>query len=314
MEASDGNRHVKVFLHCPNCRADLSHTIRDTLLLRKADSLRHEEYEDAAAAASPLPRIRNMNASHVQLRDALQQPSVRTAIAQARRLEAEYLGLEYKRCSPEKQTPPSQESQQLDHEEWGVEMDLIGGVHQSFRMPKPPTPKVAQPQPRTKCDPSLFAGLDYFLSNDERFFVTDLMTSGNPENLAKAAQIRYSVSPIRKDSQKVAIIMDCPRNPQQSSSSVFELIAESEEAHLHHEIKEMSKILGKPVTTPVLSRVAEHRVLDRDLKQQALFHTKFPIPVRMPKCIEIDFGEIFELQFVDHVWDGKGSLLCCRTT
>ena len=30
MEASDGNLHVKIFLHCPNCRSDLSLSIRDT--------------------------------------------------------------------------------------------------------------------------------------------------------------------------------------------------------------------------------------------------------------------------------------------
>jgi hypothetical protein len=35
-EASDGNRHVKVKLQCPQCRGSLIHTIRDTLLMRKA--------------------------------------------------------------------------------------------------------------------------------------------------------------------------------------------------------------------------------------------------------------------------------------
>lgn len=35
-EASDGNRHVKVKLQCPQCRGTLKYTIRDTLLMRKA--------------------------------------------------------------------------------------------------------------------------------------------------------------------------------------------------------------------------------------------------------------------------------------
>ena len=35
--ASDGNLHVKVHLRCPSCRSDLSSSIRDTVLLRKAD-------------------------------------------------------------------------------------------------------------------------------------------------------------------------------------------------------------------------------------------------------------------------------------
>ncbi|KAL7447387.1 hypothetical protein ACHAXM_010597 [Skeletonema potamos] len=33
--ASDGNRHVKVRLNCPNCRADISKTIEDTIRLRQ---------------------------------------------------------------------------------------------------------------------------------------------------------------------------------------------------------------------------------------------------------------------------------------
>lgn len=37
MEASDGSRQVKVFLQCPNCRDDLSKSIRHTLILRTAD-------------------------------------------------------------------------------------------------------------------------------------------------------------------------------------------------------------------------------------------------------------------------------------
>jgi len=34
--ASDGNRHVKVHLNCPNCRSDISKTIEDTIRLRQA--------------------------------------------------------------------------------------------------------------------------------------------------------------------------------------------------------------------------------------------------------------------------------------
>ena len=33
--ASDGNRHVKVHLNCPNCRADISGTIEKTIVLRR---------------------------------------------------------------------------------------------------------------------------------------------------------------------------------------------------------------------------------------------------------------------------------------
>jgi len=33
--ASDGNRHVKVHLNCPNCRADISDTIEGTIIDRR---------------------------------------------------------------------------------------------------------------------------------------------------------------------------------------------------------------------------------------------------------------------------------------
>jgi PDZ domain len=44
--ASDGNRHVKIWLKCPQCRGDLTHTINDTILLRKAKTA--ERYLDVA--------------------------------------------------------------------------------------------------------------------------------------------------------------------------------------------------------------------------------------------------------------------------
>jgi hypothetical protein len=44
--ASDGNRHVKIWLKCPQCRGDLTHTIDDTILLRKAKNA--ERYLDLA--------------------------------------------------------------------------------------------------------------------------------------------------------------------------------------------------------------------------------------------------------------------------
>lgn len=42
--ASDGNRHVKVRLQCPQCRSNLSNTIEDTLLMRKAKTA--EQYQE----------------------------------------------------------------------------------------------------------------------------------------------------------------------------------------------------------------------------------------------------------------------------
>lgn len=316
MEASDGNRHVKVFLHCPNCRAELSHTIRDTLLLRKADAVLQaiQRKTTSTGIANSYDDDNALSASQLQLMDALQQPQVQAAIVRARRMEAAYLGREYKVVETKQQQ--QQQQQEVEYEEWGVEMDLVRGVHQSFRMPKPPTPRAKKEQPRTKVDASLFPGLDYFLSDDERIFVTDLMTRGEPDKLVEAARILHSIAHnVSTDSMpdnRKPLASSSSNNTQNPKtlfkhSSVFQLIAESEEAHKNREVRETKKILGKnsPMPLPAaVTRASEHRTLERDLKKQAHFQKLFPIPVRMPKVIEIDLRDKFDMQFVDHEWDG----------
>ena len=314
MEASDGNRHVKISLHCPNCRSDLSHTIRDTLLLRKIDELLIL-YESCDKDATKL------TAKQLQLKDALHQPRVQAAIACARQSEAEYLGREYNVVETPI-LPPSTRSQQssqnkldVDYEEWGVEMDLESGVHKSFREPRSPSPRARRELPKTKVDTSLFPGLDYFLTDDERFLVTDLLTRGEPDLLSEAAQILRSVAlgsrnpPVLKP-----LVADNDGkgadNPKKLTklSSVFELIAESEKAHLERHVKEFQKISGKPAiptyTPAAVIRATQHRALERDLKRQAHFKKLFPIPVRMPKVIEIDLSGSFDMLFVDSEWNG----------
>ena len=53
--ASDGNRHVKVHLNCPNCRADISDTIEGTIIdRRKALSKELEKVPDSELSAKEL--------------------------------------------------------------------------------------------------------------------------------------------------------------------------------------------------------------------------------------------------------------------
>lgn len=319
IEASDGNRHVKVSLHCPNCRSDLSHTIRDTLLLRKADALLIL-YENCGKDDKKL------TAKQLQLKDALRQAKVQAAIACARQSEADYLGRE---CvvetpilllSPQRSQQSSQNNLKDDYEEWGVEMDLERGVHRSFREPRSPSPRVRKELPRTKVDSSLFPGLDYFLTDDERFIVTDLLTRGEPDLLSEAAQILRSVAfESRNVTAAKPSFVECDdietTNPKvlTKHSSVYELIAESEKAHFDHHVKEIEKALGKPVvplpvvqtlTSRAVNRAMQHRALERDLKRQAHFKKLFPTPVRLPKVIEIDLSGVLDMLFVDNQWNG----------
>lgn len=233
----------------------------------------------------------NLSASLLRLKDDIDQPRVQAAISEARRLEAAFLGRDYVVDVVEEQ------EQYFSDEEEGVEMDLVRGVHQSFHTPRGPPPTIQNNKAATTVDPSLFAGLDYFLSDDERLYVTDLMTTGESRELAEAAHILYSVAQISKEPKQKCKM---PR-----ISSVSQLIAESEEAHHIHDIKMIEKVIGNVnVFRPAETKVAQHRILERDLKKQALFQQLFPVPVRMPKCIEIDLQGIFELRFVVNEWNG----------
>jgi hypothetical protein len=244
-EASDGNYHVKVFLHCPNCRSNLSYTIRDTLLLRKADEVvsyqrrkKKENNDDDNIVDGHLDRMTTSThddndngddddivygvdgtmgrtSSQFRLERAMHTPEVQHAIDHARRLEAEYLGkdlvddwFETDLDSEASMSFTDQEGREPankdddtsftsfivddDYDEWGVEADIDVGVHSSFRMPPPPKQVIRAEAIRI--DPTLFAGLDYFLTDEQRLQVTELMTGGDPSHLAKAAIILRSVA------------------------------------------------------------------------------------------------------------------------
>jgi hypothetical protein len=307
-EASDGNRHVKVYLHCPNCRSDLSHTIRDTLLLRKADEI-----------INPTTDPSEWSPSQIRLEKALHTPSVQQAIKQARKLEAEYLG----RDDFESSELMIKEDEEFI-EEWGFEADCVQGVHDSFRAPPPP-----EPLPReeaVRIDPTLFAGLDFALSEEQRLEVTELMTSGNPSSLAEAAEILRSVAQMLSQTNqnpspaetKTASAKDQVRNLRKSltrRSSVFQLIAEAQEAHgsVDNEEKKVNEECAAALRGNVpRSRVAQHRNLERELRLQADFQKRFPLPVRMPKAIEVDMTIPFDMEFVDYTWGGEKKNIVLR--
>lgn len=303
MEASDGNRHVKIFLLCPNCRSDLSTTIRDTLLLRKADSIK------AAAVGG---RQDEMTASQLRLQKVLGQEQVQNAILQARQAEAAYLGREL--VIEESEQEESEESEGDDsYDEEGVEMDLIQGVHKSFRMPKAPMPKELLKLDVIVVDPTLFAGLDYFLTEAEREFVTELMTAGDVNKLSEAAHILYFVAQKSKDPSAFKKKKESPAHRKSRRltrrSSVFELINEAQQVKV-----KKGKIAGDADAfyNSDRDKVAEHRRLNSELQKSAQFQKHFPVPVRMPKCIEVNLTDgPFALQFVDHEWDGT-LVGCCR--
>ena len=256
--ASDGNSHVKVYLHCPNCRADLSSSIRDVLLLRKVDTVlvllqQQQQHHDTTNL---------LNASQERTRLAMQELHVQEAVQRARAKEKEFWKAHRSNDDDDCSATPttllrrtssasttatgrhrSSSSWKLngDHlyeegggeDEWGVEADLVNGVHSSFRMP--PDQKLSflsspknkssthsnhhhhhhydeskQSEPKsataTACgtgsrgnsqhnviDETLFHGLEACMTHGEQLKVSHLHTTGKPKDLARAAHILQEV-------------------------------------------------------------------------------------------------------------------------
>jgi hypothetical protein len=268
-EASDGNRHVKVFLHCPNCRSDLGWSIRDTLLLRKADYvLMNEHLGDS-----------ELTASQLRLKSEIHTPHVGHAIQMARKMEANFFGKQL-----EEEEEPTKKQSGLDarfscsalrDDEWGVEADLLNGVHSSMRFPK--NQCMVEPTPM-HIDKRLLSGLDHAMSEDEQKFFTELMTAGDPSKLAEAAKQLYEIG---KMAMRGVSVMQRLRK----RSSIYCLIDEAEAAHAKHDaiVAQTNMFLKQQHDAVARSK--------QSLLQEADFMRFHPLPVRMPKYCELRYGD-----------------------
>lgn len=150
-EASDGNRHVKVKLQCPQCRGSLVNTIRDTLLMRKA--LIAQKYMDIPDS--------ELNATELRIKhDFVQSHATEVEHAQARLRKFQ---------------------RDTNHGEIQKSLTLQTSVSE---------------EETSFMDETLCGGWEYAMSNAEQSFVTELMISGDPDQLAQAAQILHGIMQI----------------------------------------------------------------------------------------------------------------------
>lgn len=306
-ESSDGNLHVKVYLHCPNCRSDLSGSIRDTLLLRKADFLlwnKHLSDEE-------------LTPSQKRLKNVIRTEEIQKAIATARKYEKEFfeshdraISAEWSASILDDNVLEEDEDAVYDEDECGVEADLYQGVHQSFRFPK--THKLAEKDAKLRhemIDKTLLRGLGGMMTKEEQRKVTQLLISGDTTKLAEAAKMFRTMEENARMPLRKKLI---------SRSSIYGLIAECEQAR-------------KPERPPLmrggvqqLHKLPQHMSFRR--RQSSLlniengeFMQMHPLPVRMPKYVELDFADLvepcrfplafsdsgaFPVDFVDDKWDG----------
>lgn len=310
-EASDGNMHVKVYLHCPNCRSDLSVSIRDTVLLRKADHIKH-----CSGVCDE-----ELSASELRMRAVMHDAKVKTAIAEAQKREAAFFGREMNEDEVEDGSTDidyAPATANISYDEVGVEADLVRGVHQSMRWPKEPSQKELDMNSH-EVDLSLLSGLEIAMSAEEQKLVVELMTSGDISKVANAARI---INGIRRNvfgekSKSGADTGIFSERTSAARSSVFALIDEAKHVREETEDKarkhgwnagQVAHTLASPTPSNARARraAASYHAAEISIRRNMERLKRFPLPVRMPKFVEIEPLDPKNIPFslIDDVWDG----------
>ncbi|KAL9179505.1 hypothetical protein ACHAXT_008795 [Thalassiosira profunda] len=217
--ASDGNRAVKVHLNCPNCRADISGTIEDTIRLR------------------------------------------RQALAD------------------ELQTVPDSElsAQDLQLKHWKENKDGLLFDEEGKKIVEQ---KGAKP---LEIDPSLFR-------RQEQRYVTQLMTSGYPDQLCQAAQILSGVAELLRQGKTPAMLQTAASHesngshaPNSAAAATARTTAALQHGYANAGIRTNRSRDGER-DTPVSN-------FQRQMEEKKREKLRRPLPARMPLCVTLSTGE-----------------------
>ena len=333
-EASDGNV-FRVFLHCPNCRSNLGPSIRDTVLLRKVD--KYKVVDDIKDHTKDI----ELSATELRFKDALaNDEDIANAVESAQHREDEFFG----RGSTNERDRKESEDYYLgsasgasassfnrglvwsfDDEE-GVEADIQVGPHKSFvfrhhsqmylntKEGKEEEHEVEDVQ----ADPTLLCGLDAFMTDQEKQFITAQMISGDTSKLAAATEMMHYISALAKEGIKPSLkrrnssmMISCPSAKRSILASIKEVIREGNEARRLEEERQGRNAVGAIATrlaanaTFAGGKRKQKALVDMEMKQQMQYMKSHPLPLRMPKYAEATASEGFaSLTFVDDTWDG----------
>lgn len=294
MEASDGNKHVKVFLHCPNCRSDLSSSIRDTLLLRKVHTLAIHSESNV-----------ELSDSELRLKQALHDEEIQCAIAEAQIRENSFFGKQLEQ--PNDKEP---------YDEIGVE---IGGVDVDSPLSFVLHKKSMGYKDRRAIDTTLFQGLECAMTKEEQLVVTELMTSGDTSKLVGAAELLHDIE-TRVQKGLPPPTAASSGNRRNRGSSIYELIEESKRAKEKKAKYMTDKNKSLQPSTPKGTKYAKHKAVEKEIGERMHFLKLHPLPVRMPKFAEFHLHDEISMPFFpilmsahtscpmtfcDDVWDGS---------
>lgn len=314
----------RILLHCPNCRSDLGPTICDTVLLRKIDELHTE-----------LQSQENVDESLLDLKKAMETDvSVLREIADARDREARFWDQKCGAGEKEEREVEDEARNEQEHDEWGFEVDIRLGAHETMKLPRELTTTNRHSR---AVDKTLLSGLESAMSVHEQKQVTRLMTSGDTSDLARAAELLSSIAatvhgqgsiysgrneiPSRRDA---AVLK--PRDSHRQT--VYQLIEDGKRARRRQNesphlalSSSMSPAKRKNQPRYVKSstiKAAKHRQIEQQLRAKLAYMRLHPLPVRMPKYAEFtidlnnDNGDLepnqivksLPFRFCNDTWDG----------
>lgn len=301
-EASDGNRHVKVRLQCPQCRGDLSTTIGETLLLRKHASMMTMGY-----AATPDSEL---SAHELRIKHGGVATEAQLALAHmVYREGAAEIGVELcEKARAVVERPTVRAVLDCIDDDTGEEALEVDEHEEAV---------VALP-----IDTTLFNGLEFAMTEEEQQYVTKMMVSGDPSQLAQAAQILAGISELMM--KGITPSMRCQnaaKKSEVSSASAGIPVSRGRSGGTSRNDKS-SWARGAASNAGAVSRALAMAETDASRAQAkreaeiAAHRRMHPLPSRMPRHVTLNAFDPAQsprrwgdskcpLAFADDEWDGS---------
>lgn len=249
----------------------------------------------------------------------MKDPKVQNALEEAQAKEDDFFDIQDEELQPI-ESGESLEDTHAQDESWGVEADLNQGVHESFYCPRFSLPP--QQEGKMLVDKTLFLGSDRNRPEEQLQTLTALLTSGDVNDLVKAAHIlKYGSMPRQAGSRVFSprgsmLLVGSPLASPRGSvcgrrmrvsgkhdagldvsrrGSIYALLSEAEQVKRskdgHHKTQRQASIM--------------EALMEIEREADLLRHC--PLPVRMPKNILLSHTsdpESHPLSFCDDTWDG----------
>jgi len=347
-------RRNHILLHCPNCRSDLGPFICDTVLLRKVDGIASSDMfsnddPDDEKVQNQLALKKAMDVDVTLLReiaqardreaqfferkfarlpedppakeeDSLVSSALATIITPRRKNTSDANSNWRKKSRSNVMTFISAENEHRDEicgdEEWGFEVDIRVGAHESIKLPNEMFPYSVFQTNEFKADRTLLGGLECALSQEEQEQLTRSMISGDTYQLAKAAEILSTVAESihlcsssslisESDEKSPSLMTAATKHTSLRRSSIYHWVETGKRARSSiSTTRDALSRQGSPSTSydtcdiPVYHhnynaytklhaiKATEHRLIERQLREKLAYMRRHPLPVRMPKYAE----------------------------